>query len=57
MSGLDDLTAQEKETLFSTGELEPIQDMPNLFQDIWKNGMFAKVGQSIFGEEGLFKKR
>ena len=57
MSGLDDLSAQEKETLFSTGELEPIQDMPNLFQRVFgENGMFAKVGQSIFGEEGLFKK-
>jgi hypothetical protein len=57
MSGLDDLSAQEKETLFSTGELEPIKDMPNLFQRVFgADGMFAKVGQSIFGEEGLFKK-
>ena len=52
---LENLTAQVKETLYSTGELEPIQDMPNQGKSIWRKWNFAKVGQSIFiREEGLF---
>ena len=57
MSGLDDLNEAEKTELFSTGNLEAVQDIPNIFERFFgADGMFAKVGKGIFGKEGLFAK-